>query len=117
MATVRVQAAVQSGKVLLRLRNAMDHMVVITRVSLATPDAGDASPLITPFSVKLNPGEIKAIDVTEQVFEIVKPLSVMNEVKKRLQVQLFLDPQPPEQPILTECTLTVGRGQVIDVHC
>jgi hypothetical protein len=114
--TIRIQAAVQSGRAILRLRNAMEQPVVVTRVVLAPPEAEEHA-AVAPVEVKLNPGEIQAVDITEPVLKIIKPISMLDEQRKRLRIRLFLDPHPPDHPPVADCTLTVARGEIIEFHC
>jgi hypothetical protein len=94
----------------------MEQPVVVTRVLLAHPEA-EQHAAIAQVKVKLNPGEIQAVDITEPILKIVKPLSMLDDQRKQLRIRLFLDPQPPDHPPVADCTLTVARGEIIEFHC
>ena len=116
MVAVRIQAAMQSGKAILRLRNAMEQPVVVKRVWLAAPEAVEHA-AVAPVEVRFNPGEIQVVDITQQVLKILQPLSMLDEQRKQLQIRLFLEPRILEQPLVADCILTVARGEIIEFHC
>lgn len=116
MSKIRIQASVNSGNAILRVRNGLDKPVTLALflylLEVAEPHW---SPLLAP--VDLRPGEMYSADVSNPIRDRLPSTERTDSCEVRMRIRVLLLPAQPVSPREVDCKVIFYRNQFSQFAC